>query len=274
MATKRSTDFSELLRGSSLRTREEMAYRLEYALTQREIDSAYAGDIIFDIVPRCHPDAMTMRQWVRYTAICLIAHGPIWVLLSAVGRGGKQRIAQEGAQFQFHGEAETNRHKSVLVRINDALNIMFRRERPANPVVHLLENGDFEKPCEIAKRLLDAALEAKHPDLQFMHAAVETSGIVPVAAVAAIVVTTEEVKKPRRPNRKPATKKAPVNKAWPKEVQDAVRYWSTKANVAVDSKTTAEANVTAFAKAMEGRSLRAEMLTEFETFGVHVESEA
>lgn len=124
---------------------------------ERKAFDPRANEICYEVLPTMPADAMSGREWIRYRVVEELA-GPIgiWVLISAIGRGGNKEAAVFYATCQMAAEMEQN----------DTIRILFRWALTFGVYpIALLEDGDFERWSNIAYRMEKWATEHKHPEL-------------------------------------------------------------------------------------------------------------
>lgn len=127
------------------------------AMAPREQFDPRANEICYEVVPTMSPEDMNLREWIRFQVVCNLARPiGIWVLISAIGRGGDKVSAVYHATCQMAAETERN----------NAIRILFRWALTFEVYpIALLEDGDFERWDNIAYRLEKWATERKHPEL-------------------------------------------------------------------------------------------------------------
>lgn len=156
-------------------------------------------------------EKMSPRARIRYACARITEKAPIWVLISMVWRSGERELAVELADAQFREEAKSNKVKAACVAWADLLGLK---------VVQPLECGDFEKPAEIAYRLIDSA-RAKNPKRHEEMVSDFAALLTPVQAAFPVVVIewtreveeelppmADEVMAAKKPSRKTRKKRA------------------------------------------------------------------
>ena len=62
-----------------------------------------ANDICSEVIPKINPNEMNGREWVRHEVLCDLAEPiGIWVLISAIGRGGNRNVASSAQPSRWH----------------------------------------------------------------------------------------------------------------------------------------------------------------------------
>lgn len=109
-----------------------------------------------------------------------------WLLISLVARKGNRVRAFQIAQRRFRAESflKNGDAKAACVHWADTLGI---------PAVMLLESGDFEKPGEVAYRLMQVAKAKAQKSVRQMGKDFDKVRLVPVAPLHAVVTTDAQL---------------------------------------------------------------------------------
>lgn len=147
-------------------------------------------EVCYEVRPTVAVDEMAPRERVRYQVIAELA-GPIgiWVLISAIGRGGNKEAAVFYATCQMAAETERNNAIRILFRWALTFEIY--------PIA-LLEDGDFERWDNIAYRLEKWATERKHPELANLQTVLKVNKIAraePNTPVVQVELPYEQVRR-------------------------------------------------------------------------------
>lgn len=136
-----------------------------------------ANDICSEVIPKIDPSEMNGREWVRHEVLCDLAEPiGIWVLISAIGRGGNKQRCIVRATQQMALEALKS----------DTIRVLFRWALTFGVYpIGILEGGsragDVERWENIAYRLLEWAKVHNHPLLPDLKTVYRLNRILPKA---------------------------------------------------------------------------------------------